>query len=236
MQSDNMSSEGIQSDVYQGQFGEFTITDGDRRGVVVYRSALMVAALSFAVSSGLVLWQPQALSPSEIAWIVTGLFGLFSVAMGVALWTIHIYMRALHRALQVFWGIGSVSAMALAAASFPHPLALLTYQHPFMLLGIGFTFASLTGLFVKEAFCFNRLETKILAPIVPLLLLGHLGGFIRLQGEVILLAIWASLFLVFAARKALQAIPPDIGDKSVFDYLEKVRNGEISPDSVQAAN
>ncbi|MEO0834560.1 MAG: DUF2301 domain-containing membrane protein, partial [Cyanobacteria bacterium J06642_3] len=26
----------------------------------------------------------------------------------------------------------------------------------------------------KEAFCFNRLETKILTPIVPLLLLGHM--------------------------------------------------------------
>ncbi|MEM9537406.1 MAG: DUF2301 domain-containing membrane protein [Cyanobacteria bacterium P01_E01_bin.45] len=231
-----MQSVAMSSEVYQGQFGEFTITKGDRRGVVVYRSALMVAALSFAISSGLVLWQPQALSSIQIAWAITGLFGLFSVAMGVALWTIHIYMRPLHRALQVLWGIGTVSAIALAATSLPNPLALAVFQQPLMVLGIGFTFAALTGLFVKEAFCFNRLETKALAPVVPLLLLGHLLGFMPLQGKVVLLAIWASLFLVFAIRKAFQAIPPDIGDKSVFDYLAKVRSGEISPEAGQAVS
>ncbi len=46
------------SEVYQGQFGEFTITDSDLVGVIVYRSSLMIAALSFAIGSGLVLWQP----------------------------------------------------------------------------------------------------------------------------------------------------------------------------------
>ena len=225
----------MQSEVYQGQFGEFTITEDDRRGVVVYRAALMMAAVSFAIASGLVLWQPQALSPTDIAWIATGMFGVFSLAMGVALWTIHIYMRALHRALQVLWGIGTLSAIALAVSSLPNPLALAAYQNPLMLLGIGFTFASLTGLFIKEAFCFNRLETKVLAPVVPLLLLGHLLGFIPLPGKVTLLAIWASLFLVFAFRKVFQAIPPDIGDKSVFDYLAKVRRGEVIPEISQEA-
>ena len=135
---------------------------------------------------------------------------------------------------QSLWGIGTVSAIALAATSLPNSLALAVYQQPLMVLGIGFTFAALTGLFVKEAFCFNRLETKALAPVVPLLLLGHLLGFMPLQGKVVLLAIWASLFLLFAVRKAFQAIPPDIGDKSVFDYLAKVRSGEISPETSQA--
>jgi uncharacterized integral membrane protein len=38
-----------------------------------------------------------------------------------------------------------------------------------------------------------------------------------------LLALWALLFLVFAVRKVIQPIPPDIGDKSVFAYLEQQR-------------
>jgi uncharacterized integral membrane protein len=42
-----------------------------------------------------------------------------------------------------------------------------------------------------------------------------------LYGERALLALWAVLFLVFAGRKVVQEIPPDIGDKSVFDYLKK---------------
>jgi uncharacterized integral membrane protein len=32
---------------------------------------------------------------------------------------------------------------------------------------------------------------------------------------------WAILFIIFALRKVLQPIPPDIGDKSVFDYLKR---------------
>ena len=219
----------MQPEVYQGQFGEFTITDRDRRGVVVYRAALMVAAASFVLSTSLVLWQPQA---DIVPWIITGLFALFSLAMGVALWTIHIYMQALHRALQLFWGIGTLTAIVLALKFAPMPLALVVYQHPLTLVGIGFSFAALTGLFIKEAFCFNRLETKALTPIVPLLLLGHLFHVLPPLGEMALLAMWAVLFAIFAVRKAVQPIPPDIGDKSVFDYLAKAKRGEIVSEGV----
>lgn len=44
-------------EVYQGQFGKFTLTQSDAVGVVVYRTGLAVAALSFAVGTGLVLSQ-----------------------------------------------------------------------------------------------------------------------------------------------------------------------------------
>jgi uncharacterized integral membrane protein len=95
-------------------------------------------------------------------------------------------------------------------------------------LGVGFTFAALTGIFFKEAFCFNRFETKLLTPLVPLILLGHLTGIVPADAQQILLALWAILFLVFALRKALQPLVPDIGDKSVFDYLKQQKNAEAS--------
>jgi uncharacterized integral membrane protein len=104
------------------------------------------------------------------------------------------------------------------------PLAQLVYFYPLSLLGIGFSFAALTGIFFKEAFCFNRLETKLLTPLVPLLLLGHLFSILPVSLEKILLALWAGLFLIFVARKVVQPIPPDIGDKSVFTYLEQQRS------------
>ena len=100
-------------------------------------------------------------------------------------------------------------------------MALFIYNHPLSLLGIGFIFAALTGIYFKEAFCFNRLETKLLTPLVPLLLLGHLFSILPLSIERELLAVWAIFFVVFAIRKAIQAIPPDIGDKSVFVYLKQ---------------
>ncbi|BAZ20183.1 hypothetical protein NIES4073_10590 [Kalymmatonema gypsitolerans NIES-4073] len=208
-------------EVYQGQFGEFTLTEGDRTGVIIYRAGLMVAALSFAIGSALVV-----LNNNPDFQLLTPLYACFSLALGVSLLTIHIYMAFLHRLLQVFWGIGSITAVILALSS-STPLAVTVYTQPLTLLGIGFTFVALTGIYFKEAFCFNRLETKILTPIVPVLLLGHMLGVLPTQGEQVLLGLWAILFVVFAVRKAIQAIPPDIGDKSVFQYLKAQRLAKV---------
>jgi uncharacterized integral membrane protein len=129
-------------------------------------------------------------------------------------------MKFLHQILQIFWIIGSISALIFAHSD-SQAFAITVYNQPLTILGIGFTFAALTGIYFKEGFCFNRLETKILTPIVPILLLGHLTGTLPNQAEKILLATWTICFLIFAVRKIIQPIPPDIGDKSVFDYLKK---------------
>jgi uncharacterized integral membrane protein len=206
----------IMSEVYQGQFGEFTITKDDRSGVIMYRSALAIAALCFSVGAMLVLWQPN--NPEILNWL-TWLYIGFSVGLGVALWTIHIYLELLHRVLQIFWAIGAIAAMGVAIY-FPEPLAIAIYDHQIALVGVGFSFAALTGIFFKETFCFNRFETKFLVPLLPLLLLGHLANILPVAIERGLLGAWAVLFMIFAIRKVTQEIPPDIGDKSVFDYLK----------------
>jgi uncharacterized integral membrane protein len=209
-------------EVYQGQFGEFTITQSDRTGVMIYRAGLMVAAVSFAIGSALILFNNNP----TVVTALTPLYACFSLALGVSLFTIHIYMASLHRMLQIFWAIGSMASVILAISS-TEPLALTVYNQPLTLFGVGFIFVALTGIYFKEAFCFNRLETKVLTLIVPLLLLGHLVGILPTQGESVLLGIWATLFLVFALRKTVQAIPADIGDKSVFTYLEEQRLAKI---------
>jgi uncharacterized integral membrane protein len=186
----------------------------------------MVAALCFAIGTGLALWQPN--SPM-VQVAISVLFSGFTVALGISLFTIHIYMAALHRALQVFWGIGAVAAIAISHFD-PEPFALTVYHHPATIWGIGFTFAALAGIFFKEAFCFNRFETKLLTPLVPLLLVGHLFGWLSPGAEQVLLGSWAVLMLIFAIRKVIQPIPPDIGDKSVFDYL-KNRAGKPTADT-----
>lgn len=199
--------------VYQGQFGEFTITKSDRQGVIVYRIGLIVAALSFVSGSVLVLLNSNLDT-------LTPLFACFCLGLGISLLTIHIYLALLHRVLQVFWAIGTTVAVFLALSS-SESLALTVYDRPTTLLGVGFVFAALTGIYFKEAFCFNRLETKLLTPLVPTLLLGHLISVLPVAAERVMLGIWAVLFAVFALRKAFQPIPPDIGDKSVFAYLKQ---------------
>jgi len=211
-----MTTQTISSpEIYQGQFGEFTITQSDRQSVIMYRTGLMIAALCFALGSSLVLISPQ---PAVIQ-AITPIYTCFSLALGISLLTIHIYMKFLHQILQIFWIIGSISALIFAHSD-SQAFAITVYNQPLTILGIGFTFAALTGIYFKEGFCFNRLETKILTPLVPLLLLGHLTGILSTPAEQILLGMWAIFFLIFAVRKTIQPIPPDIGDKSVFDYLK----------------
>jgi uncharacterized integral membrane protein len=200
--------------VYQGQFGDFTIDKGDRTSVIIYRAGLAVSALSFAVASAISLLQPDYL------YLLTPLFFCFSLGLGVSLLTIHIYLAVLHRVLQVFWAIGTIAAVFWTISS-SVPMAVTVYEQPVALFGVGFIFAALTGIFFKEAFCFHRLETKFLTFLVPILLLGHMLGIFPLLWEQIALTSWAILFAVFAFRKAIQPIPPDIGDKSVFTYLHE---------------
>ncbi len=209
------STTDMEPEVYQGQFGTFTIDEDDRRGVVAYRSGLAIAALCFAGGTlGLVGLGPMP-------WVLQGISALYTVfwlALGVSLATIHIYLKPLHRLLQGFWLVGGMASVGVAHG-FSEPFALTVYQHPETLWGVGFTFAALTGIFFKEGFCFNRLETKLLTPLVPLLLLGHLAGLGTDAWKLPLLVLWAVAFTIFALRKVIQPIPPDIGDKSVFVYL-----------------
>ncbi|ERN41452.1 uncharacterized integral membrane protein [Rubidibacter lacunae KORDI 51-2] len=212
-----MNASKAETAIYQGQFGEFTITATDRRGVVVYRAGLTIAAASFAIATSAVLY--LGATPSVLAWL-TVLYALFSLGLGVSLLTIHIYLVPLHRLLQVFWAIGTIAAIAVSWRS-DLPLLQAAYERPIALIGLGFAFAALTGIFFKEAFCFDRFETKFLTPLVPLLLLGHVSGLLPLAAERGLLVAWSVLFLIFALRKCVQPIPSDIGDKSVFAYLKQ---------------
>jgi uncharacterized integral membrane protein len=220
------TSSAIYDQIYQGQFGEFTITDRDRQGVIIYRSALTIAAICFGIGAVLTL---AVLNPVTLN-VLTLLFAGFSVALGIALAHIHIYLKLLHRTLQVFLGIGSVVSLVLNAIALQNhqSLALYIYIHPPTIFGVGFTFAAITGIYFKEAFCFNRLETKFLVAIAPALLIGHILGILSIDVEKFLLIAWAFLFFIFALRKLFQDIPADIGDKSVFEYLEKESHGTAS--------
>ena len=202
--------------VYQGQFGPYTITDQDRLGVKLYRAGLAAAALGLSVGVGLGLGFPD---DSACVQAISLCYTLLWLGLGLSLATIHIYLVPLHRLLQGFWLLGGLATLAIAHG-IDGPLAETVVTYPQTLWGIGFTFAALTGIYFKEAFCFNRLETKFLTPLVPVLLLGHLFDFLPIYLEQGLLGLWSVLFTVFVLRKLSQPLVPDIGDKSVFEYLK----------------
>ena len=212
-----MTTTSSENKVYQGQFGNFTISDNDRMEVLIYRTGLVISALSFTIGSIVLFYLGES---ENVLNFLTMLFGLFSLGLGVSLFTIHIYLKPLHYLLQAFWIIGTLASLSFVFIS-DTSLARYVYDNPLSILGIGFSFAALTGIYFKEAFCFNRLETKFLTPLVPLLLLGHLFGFLPIDIEQKLLMLWSALFTIFAFRKIIQDIPSDIGDKSVFEYLKQ---------------
>jgi uncharacterized integral membrane protein len=209
------------NDVYQGQFGEFTITSQDRLSVVLYRAGLTTAAIAFGLGTLLVL---LGMNPSSLSPVLDGLFILFCAALGLSLWMIHIYLKPLHLALRLFWSLGCGAALFILMA---RPWSLIASLYPpfaLELMGVGFVFVALTGLFVKEAFCFNRPQAKALILLVPVLLLGHWLGALSMPVEKGLLGAWAILFLWFALDKDIQSIPPDLGDKTVFEYLKQTKS------------
>ena len=207
---------------YEGQYGNFVITPDDRREVVIYRSGLAVAAFSFSLG---VMLLNLGNGSTGLLWVISGCYLTLWLGLGISLWFIHIYLRSLHQALQIFWLAGGLASLGIVM-TVPGPLALTVYEQPLSILGVGFTFAALTGIFFKEAFCFNRLETKLLVLLVPILLLTHMVGAMPANVGQGLLVAWAVLFVIFALRKLVQPIPPDIGDKSVFDYLKQQRQAK----------
>ncbi len=201
--------------VFEGMFGAYTITAEDRREVLGYRLALTGVALALI---GLLL-QWWLAGPSLLwPWLLPMAAGL-----GLALRWIHIYLRPLHRALQLFWLVGCAGWIALALAAGPWGMAAELVRQPLWILAIGPFFAALAGVGFKEFFCFRRPEAIGLTLLLPLALLGRLAGVLSGDVSVRLMAAAAGLLLLLCLRKFPMEAAADVGDKSVFVELERRR-------------
>jgi len=201
--------------IFEGVYGPFSITGQDRREVLGYRLALLTTAIAQAALLAQWHWVgPDTLWP----WLLPMAAGL-----GLALRWIHIYLRPLHRALQLFWLAGCVGFAALAWASGPGAMATSLAANGRWIWAIGPFFAALAGIGFKEFFCFRRPEAIGVTLLLPLALLGHLSGLLDASACGSLLAIEAALLVVLTLRKFPMEAAADVGDKSVFAYLEGQR-------------
>jgi len=213
--------------VFEGMFGPYTITANDRREVLGYRLALTsVAVAQLALALQWRQWGSQALWP----WVV-----VMAAGLGLALRWIHIYLRPLHRALQLFWLLGCGGFVALACWLSPEGMVSDALGQPLAILAVGPFFAALTGVGFKEFFCFQRPEAIGVTLLLPLALLGRLTGLVSVSVTLELLALQAALLLVLCLRKFPMAAAADVGDKSVFLHLERLRRGSSSSEPAAAA-
>ena len=200
---------------FDGMYGPFTITSTDRQEVQRYRISLLISGTSLSV--GLLQWW---LVGSDWAWLwVLPL----CISLGLALKWIHIYLRPLHQALQLFWLLGCLGWLTLLLQGSPVEALDTLASQPLWILAVGPLFAALTGIGFKEFFCFRRPEAVGLTLLLPLALLGRLLGLVA-NGPCWMLVLCAALLLVLlAVRKFGMEAAADVGDKSVFAYLDAQR-------------
>ena len=197
---------------FEGVYGSYTITADDRSEVRRYRIALLVAGM--AMSLGLLHWWQLGGSWAWI-WVVP-----LATALGLALQWIHIYLRPLHRALQLLWLLGCLGWAGLLLSVGPTEALSTLREQPLWILAVGPLFAAMAGIGFKEFFCFQRPEAIGLTLLLPLGLLGRLLGLLNLTTAMTLLSAAALLLVLLALRKFGMEAAADVGDKSVFAYLD----------------
>ena len=200
---------------FEGVYGPYTITSIDRREVQRYRISLLVAGL--AMTAGLVHWW-QFGDRWAWVWLVPLMAGL-----GLALHWIHIYLRPLHNALRLFWLMGCLGWGLLLMQAGPNEALTTLVEQPLWILAIGPLFAALAGIGFKEFFCFQRPEAIGLTLLLPIALLGRLVGIISTSLCAAFLLIAGLLMVLLALRKFGMEAAADVGDKSVFAYLDSQR-------------
>tara|TARA_Y100001968_G_scaffold52842_1_gene43857 strand:+ start:98 stop:760 length:663 start_codon:yes stop_codon:yes gene_type:complete len=203
------------SNTFKGVYGEFIVTSDDKREVLFYRLSILFCGLFFSI--GIANWFYHG---SQQIWI--WLLGM-SISIGLSLKWIHIYLRPLHQTLIIFWVIGCIGYFILI---YNFGLTNLIYglrENPKLILLIGPLFASLTGIGFKEFFCFRRIESIGITIFVPLALIGHLTELASEGFTFTMLVLSSLLLLTMGIRKFNLPAEADIGDKSVFDFLEKQR-------------
>ena len=97
----------------------------------------MITGLSLA--AGVLQWW-QTDSPWAWLWVLP-----MATALGLALRWIHIYLRPLHRALQLFWLSGCIGWGALLLQAGPTEALSALREQPLWILAIGPLFAALAA-------------------------------------------------------------------------------------------
>ena len=203
---------------FEGVYGLYTITSTDRLEVQRYRISLLVAGL--AMTAALVHWWQFGDRWAWI-WLVPLMAGL-----GLALQWIHIYVRPLHNALKLFWLMGCLGWGLLLMQAGPNEALTTLVEQPLWILAIGPLFAALAGIGFKEFFCFQRPEAIGLTLLLPIALLGRLVGIISTSLCAAFLLIAGLLMVLLALRKFGMEAAADVGDQSVFAYLEDLRKAK----------
>ena len=203
------------SNPIKGMYGDYIVTIADKKEVLFYRLSILSCGLFF--SSGLFQW---FINGSSQVWIY---FAGLVISLGLSLKWIHIYLRPLHKALIFFWLIGCIGLVMVAYHFGLKNLIFGLKENPKLVFLVGPLFVSLTGVGFKEFFCFRRIEAIGITVFIPIAFVGHLTELVNENFIFALLTLSSLLLLILGIRKFKLPAEADVGDKSVFDFLENQR-------------
>ena len=208
------------SNSIKGVYGDFIVTSNDKKEVLFYRLSILFCGLFFSI--GIAQWFTNG-SHQIWIWLIS-----MSISIGLSLKWIHIYLRALHQTLTIFWLLGCMGFVILAYHFGLENIIYGLKENPRSILLIGPLFASLTGIGFKEFFCFRRIEAIGITIFIPIALIGYLTELANEKFTFVMLVVSSLLFLLMGIRKFNLPAEADIGDKSVFDFLESQRKIKTS--------
>ncbi|MBW3041283.1 DUF2301 domain-containing membrane protein [Prochlorococcus marinus] len=203
------------SNPIKGVYGDYIVTPKDKREVLFYRLSILFCGLFFSL--GLFQWFTNG---SSQVWIS---FAGLGISLGLSLKWIHIYLRPLHQTLVLFWATGCIGLVIVTYHFGLTNLISSLKENPKLVFLVGPLFVSLTGIGFKEFFCFRRTEAIGITIFIPIAFIGHLTELISEKFTFSLLVLSSLLLLVLGIRKFNLPAEADIGDKSVFDFLERQR-------------
>lgn len=201
---------------FTGIYGKWQIEEKDLREVWSYRVSLSVVAAAFIANTAMKLL--LHIPPPNSTELSTYSAVIGAGGLGVSLIQIHIYITEIKRVLQSLWIAGALGLMFILVQHSESSPIDYVIQNPNQVWYIGPLFAALSGICFKEGLCYGKLEAFMLSGLIPVLLLGHLTGWVPDSVEQALACAVSLLLAVFAARKYTQPVKDDIGDGSVFRF------------------
>lgn len=202
-------------EVFGGEYGEYTLTKLDyleariqRYGLFVILACCLIAIVLLSISNKL----------TDYAGILAGLYWLVCLSLAAILKVIHLYSIIIKFILRLLLLIGVVISLSMMLTTDRLFVSALSEGAGYV--GLCFIAAVLTGLYIKEATCFEQWDAKALCVMLPLLAAIDVFTAFSASMKIALLWLWGGLFLSWMIKKARQPLEYDIGDKSIIEDLE----------------
>ncbi|MCL7048660.1 hypothetical protein MKW94_013859 [Papaver nudicaule] len=156
----------LDSTVYKGIYGLWSVDSNDIHEVILYRSGLVTAAATFVIGGSTAFLPDDFLLTNVLKQNLDVLYALGAGGLGFLLFLIHIYVTEIKRTLQALWALGVFGSVA-ASLRLAQPVGENLHNMLLITPWLFVVLISLHYLFMGTGLCYGKLEAGILTFIIP---------------------------------------------------------------------